>query len=80
MKAIKSKNENIKEVNDFVIDISLEAKALTEEIKIIQRVVGYRKLQITGGNSYTYDFSDYKTFKELFKDIYYKNTSINKAG
>ena len=80
MKAVKSKNENIKEVTDFVEEpLSLEAKALIEEIKIIQRDVDYIKLQITGGNSYTYDFSDYKTFKELFKDICYKNTSINKA-
>ena len=24
-----------------------------------------------------YDFSNYKTFKELFRDIYYRNMSIN---
>ena len=27
---------------------------------------------ITGGNNVTYDFSDYKTFKELFEDLYFK--------
>ena len=61
-KAIKSKNENVKKITDFSqkIALSLEAKALIVEIKIIQRVVDYRKLKITGGNSVLYSFSDYK--------------------
>ena len=71
MKAIKNKTESIKEVNDFVEEpLSLEAKGLIEEIKIIQKDVDYRKLKIAGGNKNTYDFSDYKTFKELFRDLY----------
>ena len=36
-----------------------------EDIRIIQKDVDYRKLKITGGNNITYDFSDYKTLKEL---------------
>ena len=36
----------------------------------MQKIVDYRKSKITGGNSVRYDFSDYKTFKELFRDIY----------
>ena len=60
---IKNKTENIKEVTDFVRKpLSLEAKALIEEIRIIQKDVNYRKLIIRGGNSVTYDFSNYKTF------------------
>ena len=60
---IKNKTENIKEVTDFVRKpLSLEAKALIEEIRIIQKDVNYRKLTIRGGNSVTYDFSNYKTF------------------
>ena len=51
---------------------SLEAKALIEEIRTIQKDVDYRKLIIRGGNNVTYDFSNYKTFKELFRDLYYK--------
>ena len=27
----------------------------------------------------TYDFSDYKTFKKFFRNIYYRNMSINEA-
>ena len=80
LKAIKSKNENIKEVTDFVEEpLSLEAKGLIEEIKIIQKDVDYRKLKIAGGNKNTYDFSDYKTFKELFRDLYYRNMSIDEV-
>ena len=64
---IKNKTENIEEATDFVKEtLSLEAKALIEEIKIIQKDVDYRKLIIRGGNNVTYDFSDFKTFNELF--------------
>ena len=45
----------------------------------MQKDVRYKKLKIIGGNKFTYDFSDYKTFKELFRYIYYRNISINKA-
>ena len=80
LKAIKYKTENIKEVTDFVEEtLSLEAKGLIEEIKIIQKDVDSIKSKTTGGNNITYDFSDYKTFKELFTDLYYKNMSINEA-
>ena len=56
-----------------------EAKGLIEEIRIIQKDVDYRKLKITGGNKNTYDFSDYKTFKELFRDLYYRNMTRDEA-
>ena len=71
-------NENIKEVTDFVDQpLSFEAKELINEIKTIQKNVDYRKLKIRGGNNVDYDFSDYKTFKELFRDLYYKKTTID---
>ena len=77
---IKNKTENIKEVTDFVRKpLSLEGKALIEEIRIIQKDVNYRKLIIRGGNSVTYDFSNYKTFWELYRDLYYKEMTINDA-
>ena len=80
LKAIKKKTENIQEVIGFVKEpLSLEAKGLIEEIKIIQKDFDLKKLKISGGNKTTYDFSDYKTFKELFRDLYYRNMTINKA-
>ena len=76
LKAIKNKTDNIKEVTDFVNEsLSLQAKWLTEEIKIIQKDVDYRKLKITGSNNTTYDFDDCKIFKELFRDLCYRNMS-----
>ena len=69
--------ENIKEVTDFFDQpLSFEAKELIEKIKSIQKDVDYRKLKIKGGNNVDYDFSDYKTFKELFRDLYYKKITI----
>ena len=76
----KNKTENIKEVTDFVDQpLSLEAKELIEEIRAIQEDVDYRKLKIRGGNNTDYDFSDYKTCKELFKGLYCKKITIEEA-
>ena len=70
---VKNKTENIKEVTDFVDQpLNFEAEKLIEEIKVIQKDVDYRKLKIRGGNNVDYDFNDYKTFKELFRNLYYK--------
>ena len=89
LKAIEDKNEkllevkdktreNIEEVTHFLDQpLSFEAKALIEEIRVMQKDVDYRKLKIRGGNNVDYDFSDYKTFKELFRDLYYKETTID---
>ena len=71
--------ENIKEVTDFVNEpLSLEAKRLIEEIKIMRKDVNYKKLKITG-NKITHDFSNYNILKELFRDLYYRNMSINEV-
>ena len=49
LKVIENKTENIKEVTDVGKEpLSLEAKGLIEEIRIIQKDVDYRKLNITG--------------------------------
>ena len=67
LKVIKNKTENVREITDSVKEsLSLEANALIEEIKTIQKNVDYKKLKITGGNNVTYDFS-----KELFDDFYF---------
>ena len=64
LKTTKNKTEKIKEVTDFIKEpLSLEVKALIEEIRTTQKDVNYRKLKIRGGNNVTYDFRDYKTFK-----------------
>ena len=69
--------KNIK-VTDFVDKpLSFEAKELIEEIRVIQEDVDYRKLKNIGHNRVEYDFSDYRTFKELFRDLYYKKFTID---
>ena len=76
----KNKAENIEEVTDFVNELlSLEAKELIEEIRVIQRDVDYRKLKIRGCNCTDYDFSDYKTFKGLFKGLHYRKITIQEV-
>ena len=75
----KVENKDIKEVTDFVDQsLSFEAEELLEEIKTIQKNVNYRKLKIKG-NMKNYDFSDYRTFKELFRDLYYRKFTIDEA-
>ena len=41
--------------------------------------IDYRKLTIRGGNNVTYDFSDFKTFSELFKDLRFEKMIIDDA-
>ena len=76
----KVENKDIIEVTDFVDQpLSSKAKELLKEIKIKQKNVNYRKLKIKGGNMKEYDFSDYKTFKEIFRDLYYRTVTIDEA-
>ena len=76
----KNKTENLKKITDSVKEpLSPEAKTLIEESKIMQKDVDQRKLKITGGNNVTYDFSNYKTFNELFNDLYFDKMTIDRA-
>ena len=54
-------------------------KTLTKENRTIQKNVDCRKLKTRCGNNPTYDFNDYKTFKELFRDLCYKKMTIDDA-
>ena len=77
---IKQKAENIREITDFVKEpLSPEANALIDEIRAIQKVVNYKKLKIIDGKKNDHDFTDFKTFNELFRDLYYKKMTINDA-
>ena len=53
--------------------------ALIEKIRVTQKDLDYRKSKIRGGNNITYDFSDYKTFKELFRLLCFKKMTIDDA-
>ena len=68
---MKNKTENIKEITIFFFEEcpSPKVRTLIEEIRTIQKHIDYRKLIIIGGTNVAYDFSDFKTFNDLFKDI-----------
>ena len=47
LKIMKNKTENRKEVTDFIQELlSLEGKALIEQVRTIQKHVNYRKLKL----------------------------------
>ena len=68
--------ESIKDVTNFVEEpLSQEAIVLINEIKSIQKNADYKKMKFTGGNKVEYNFGEYKTFKDLFRGIYFGNIS-----
>ena len=48
-------------------------------LKPYKKNVDYKELKIVGGNNVTYDFSDFKTFEDLFRDLYFKKMTIGDA-
>ena len=70
---IKSIGYTIKE------ELPQEAKNILEKLNNQEKLINYRKLNFTGGNKADYDFSEYRSLKELFKAIYYRNITIEKA-
>ena len=70
---IKSIGYTIKE------DLSQEAKNMLEKLNNQEKLINYKKIYFKGGNNFDYDFSEYRSLKELFKAIYYINIEIEKA-
>ena len=52
---------------------------MPEKLNNQERLINYRKLNFTGGNKVDYDFSEYRSLKELFKAIYYRSITIEEA-
>ena len=46
---------------------------------VILKDYDYRKWKTRSGNNVDYVFSDYKTFKELFKGLYYRKITPDEA-
>ena len=46
---------------------------------VILKDYDYRKWKTRSGNNVDYVFSDYKTFKELFKGLYYRKITLDEA-
>ena len=50
---------------------------MVENLNNQEKLINCRKLNFRGGNNVDYDFSEY--LKELFKAIYHRNVTIEKA-
>ena len=50
-----------------------------KKLKLYKKNDDYRKLKIIGGNNVTYDFSNFKTFNDLFKGLHSEKMSIDHA-
>ena len=80
LKITKNKTKSIKEITSFSEEpFSPKAKVLIEKTRIIQKDADYKKLKTTGGNNITYNFSDFKTFNDLYKDLISKKMLIDDA-
>ena len=60
-------------------ELSQEAKHMLEKLNNQGKLINYTKCNFTGSNKVDYDFSEYRSLKELFKAIYYRNVTIEKA-
>ena len=70
---IKSIGYTIKE------ELSKEARNMLEKLNNQEKLINYKKFYFKGGNNLDYDFSEYRSLKELFKTIQNRNIRIKKA-
>ena len=72
-----SKQLGIKSViNVFGDELSQEAKNILYTLSSQEKYIDYKRLIFKRDKNLEFDFIDYKSLKELFKDIYYKKFSI----
>ena len=64
----------------FKEKLSEKAKNMLEKLNNQEKLINYQKVGFIGGNKVDYyDFSDYKSLKEIFKAIYYRKITIEEA-
>ena len=80
---IENKKENqlgIKSATNVLAEeLSQEAKNLPTKLSNQEKVIYYKKLNFKGDRNLNFDFREYKSLKELFKGVYYRNISIGKG-
>ena len=52
---------------------------MLEKLNNQEKLINYRKLNVTGGNKVDYNFSECRSLKELFKTVHYINITIEKT-
>ena len=60
-------------------ELSQEEKNMLEKLNNQKKLINYKKIGFAGGNKIDYNFSDYRSLKELFKTIYCRNITIEEA-
>ena len=58
---------------------SQETKNVLVKVSNQEKIINYKKLDFRRDSKLKFYFSDYRSLKELFKAIYYRNLSIDKA-
>ena len=70
----ESKQWGIKSViNVFGNDLSQKAKNILYDLSNQEKSINYKIPSFKWGKSLLFEFIDYRSIKELFRDIYYKN-------
>ena len=83
LKMIENKDSKQLDIKSVIIvfgdELSQEAKNILYTISNQQKNIDYKRLSFERNKNLEFDFSGYNSLKELFKDIYYKKLSIEKA-
>ena len=81
LKAIENKKDNQLGIKSMahILDEKLSQEAKNLLTKLNSQEVKYAKLDFKGDKELQFEFGDYRSLKELFKAIYYRNPSIDKA-
>ena len=83
LKMIKNKENKqlgIKSVADIIDEeLSQEAKNMITKPNNQEKSIYYKRLTFRRDKNLEFDFRDYRSLKELFKEIYYRKISIDRA-
>ena len=76
----ESKQWHIKSVIDvFNDDLSQEGTNILNITSNQEKSINYKRLNSKRNKNLEFDFKDYKSFRESFKDIYYKNFTLEEV-
>ena len=76
---IKSKLDVKLVINIFDVKPFQEVKNTLRKLNNQENIIINKKLNFIRNEYIEFDFREYKSFKEFFKEIYYRNISIDRA-
>ena len=78
MEESKNSQLGIKSIG-YTIKEEFTSKNMLKKSNNQEKLLNYKKLYFKEGNNVGYGFSEYRSLKEQFKAIYYRNIRIEKA-